>query len=115
MNESQSSETREHTFAEEFQSAGPPADHLEVDDLKNVRLTFTADLGEAGLTVRDILELRVGSVIPLSKLAGEMTDLYVNGIPLARGEVVVIADTLHVRVSEVLGVAEEEKQPGEGV
>jgi flagellar motor switch protein FliN/FliY len=115
MNESQSSETREHTFARELQSAGPSADHLVVHDLKNVRLTLTADLGEASLTVRDILELREGSVIPLSKLAGETTDLYVNGIPLARGEVVVIADALHVRISEVLGVAGEEKEPGESV
>jgi len=45
--------------------------------------------------------------VQLSKLAGEMTDIYLNGLPLARGEVVVIGDTLHVRIGEIVG---QEKQ-----
>ena len=39
-------------------------------------------------------------------MAGELTDIYVNGLPLARGEVVVINDSLHVRMSEILNTVE---------
>jgi flagellar motor switch protein FliN/FliY len=50
---------------------------------------------------------KVGAVIQLDKLAGEMTDIYLNGLPLARGEVVVIGDSLHIRIGEILGAAEK--------
>jgi len=62
------------------------------------------------MLVREVLDLKQGSIVPLDKLAGEMTDIYVNGIPLAKGEVVVIGDSLHVRVGEILGVAASEKE-----
>ena len=82
------------------------APHLDLDDLKKVMLRVTADLGMAGMLVRDIIQLKEGSIVALNKMAGEMTDLYVNGLPLAKGEVVVIGDTLHVRISEIIGAAE---------
>ena len=110
MNERRAQQTREHEFQEVVQNESPRADHIDMEDLKNVRLSITADLGEAKMTVRDILELKEGSVISLEKLAGEMTDIYVNGIPLSKGEVVVIGDVLHVRVSEIIGAATEEKE-----
>ena len=113
MNESRASQTHEHEFDEVVQTDMPPSDRLGFDDLKNVRLVITADLGEVKISVRDILELREGSVIQLDKLAGEMTDIQVNGIPLAKGEVVVIADSLHVRVSEIIGAVMEEKETPE--
>jgi len=87
--------------------AAPPGAHLKLDDLKRVKLTVSADLGGCPMLVRDVLALQRGSVVQLSKLAGEMTDIYLNGLPLARGEVVVIGDTLHVRIGEIIG---QEKQ-----
>jgi len=81
-------------------------DCLALDDLMNVRLTVTADLGHAPLKVREVVALKVGSIVTLNKMAGELTDIYVNGLPLARGEVVVINDSLHVRMSEILDTVE---------
>ena len=83
-------------------------DRLSLHDLRNVRLNITADLGQCMMLVRDVLALKRGSVVALNKLAGEMTDLYANGIPLAKGEVVVIADSLHVRISEITGAVQLE-------
>ena len=113
MTEPRVHQTHEHEFEEFAATDATSSEHLGFDDLKSVQLSITATLGEAKLTVREVLELREGSVIPLDKLAGEMTDIQVNGIPLAKGEVVVIADTLHVRVSEIVGAAQEEKEPGD--
>ncbi len=113
MNATHPSQMHDHEFAEVPSTEMLPEDHLDFEDLKRVRLCLTADLGEAKMAVREVLELREGSVIPLEKLAGETTDIYINGIPLAKGEVVVIADTLHVRISEILGAMQEEKESTE--
>ncbi|MDZ4860697.1 MAG: FliM/FliN family flagellar motor switch protein [Candidatus Hydrogenedentes bacterium] len=93
----------DHTFEEIVPVAGPPNAHLKMDDLRRVKLVVSADLGSCNMLVREVLELQRGSVVQLSKLAGEMTDIYVNGQTLARGEVVVIGDTLHVRIGELVG------------
>ncbi len=83
-----------------------PFERLSLDDVMNVRLRLTAELGKAPMKVREVLELKVGSIVTLNKMAGEPTDISVNGLPLARGEVVVISDILHVRMSEILNSVE---------
>lgn len=85
-------------------------DHLSFADLRNVRLVITGDLGECTMMVRDVLDLKRGSIIALDRLAGELIDIYLNGVPFAKGEVVVIADTLHVRVAEVIGGSLKEEE-----
>ena len=92
---------REHGFDEEFTQGEAGEDHLTLEDLHRLKLNITADLGRSSMLVREILELKEGSIIPLNKLAGEMADIYVNGVPLAKGEVVVLVDSLHVRVAEI--------------
>ncbi len=103
MDKDLSKHASEHTFEEIVPAAEAATGRLDIGDLNNVKLTITADLGTSNLLVRDVLDLKRGSVIQLSKLAGEMTDIHVNGLPLARGEVVVIGDTLHVRIGEIVG------------
>lgn len=98
--------TQAHTF-EPIAESHNSDDHLDLEDLHEVKLTIHADLGNCKMYVRDILELREGSVVQLNKMAGEMTDIYLNGLPLAKGEVVVIGDSLHVRIAEILGTAEK--------
>jgi len=110
MTTDKSSELRPHAFAEIGEGAGSSRDQLAMDDLKSVLLEMTADLGQANMLVREVLDLKPGAVVSLNKLAGETTDLYVNGIRLAKGEVVVIGDSLHVRVSEIIGVTEQDKE-----
>lgn len=103
-----------HEFSEVKENAPQTGGHLEIADLKEVRLNLTADLGQCRMSVRDVLELTQNAVIQLDKLAGEMTDVYVNGLPLAKGEVVVIGDSLHVRVGEILGQSESSEEGGGG-
>jgi flagellar motor switch protein FliN/FliY len=53
------------------------------------------------MTVGETLDLRVGSVVTLERLAGEAADLLVNGSAIARGEVVVIDEQYGLRVTEI--------------
>ncbi len=96
-------EPRPHEFDEVGEETTDPRIHLDIADLESVTLTITANLGKSTMLVRDVLALQEGAIIQLDRLAGEMTDIFVNGLPLARGEVVVIGDTLHVRVGEISG------------
>lgn len=83
-----------------------PGQRLDLSDLRSVKLRVEADLGSARIRIRDVIDMKVGTVVPLNKLAGELTDLYVNGLPLGKGEVVVVGDNLHVRVAEIEGAEE---------
>jgi len=113
MSEARPQETRPHEFEEVALTDALPQDHLAFEDLKDVRLSITADLGTTSMMVRELLELKQGSVVPLAKPAGEMSDVFVNDVPLAKGEVVVIGDSLHVRIAEVFGATEAEKEAPE--
>jgi len=110
MEDTKKTKPRAHEFAPMSRPEGPPRSHLNVGDIKDVRLIITADLGRCTMLVRDVLELQPGSLVQLDKLAGEMTDIYLNGLPLAKGEVVVIGDALHVRVGEILGEGEKPEE-----
>jgi flagellar motor switch protein FliN/FliY len=81
---------------------------LTMEDLRDVPATLCADLGQCDIYVRDILMLERGSVLALDKIAGEMADVLVNGVPIARGEIVVLGDSLNVRIAEIFGLTERE-------
>ncbi|MFP4502508.1 MAG: FliM/FliN family flagellar motor switch protein [Candidatus Hydrogenedentota bacterium] len=89
-------------YQEELAPQPTPSEHLSLEDLHAVKLKLTADLGQTTLLVREVLELKRGSVLPLEKVAGEMADIELNGIPFAKGEIVVLGDTLHVRISDII-------------
>jgi len=107
-------EAQPHEFEEVSRAAQPPTRHLDLGDLDDVTLDISADLGRAEMTVGEILELARGMIVPLDKVAGEMTDICVNGLPLARGEVMVIGDVLHVRIGEIHGSVEESEGEASG-
>lgn len=102
----------DHEFGEELVSAAPVQERLSVEDLEEVKLEISADLGQCAIRVRDVLALQRGSVLALNKLAGEMADIYINGVPFGRGEVVVMVDSLHVRVAEIIGAMEKDGSYG---
>ncbi|MDP7640011.1 MAG: FliM/FliN family flagellar motor switch protein [Candidatus Hydrogenedentes bacterium] len=114
MAEVRQPETQDHDFQEVVaKEVSAPGHHLTTEDLHKVKLTVTADLGSSVISVRDILELKKGSVVSLNKMAGEMTDILMNGIPFAKGEVVVIGDALHIRIVEISGAGDlvDERPP----
>jgi len=82
----------------------------DVKMLSDVKLRVTVELGRAKLLVRNVLNMRKGAVIQLDKLAGETVDVFVNDVFLARGEIVVIADMLAVRLTTIAAEPGEEEQ-----
>lgn len=116
MAEVRQPDTQEHDFQEVVaKEPSAPGQHLTTQDLYKVKLAVTADLGSSTISVREILKLKKGSVVSLNKMAGEMTDILMNGIPFAKGEVVVIGDALHIRIAEISGTGDlGDERPVEG-
>ena len=75
---------------------------MDYSGILDMEVEFVADLGEAEVTVREILNYAKGSVIDLKKPAGESVESYVNGRILGRGEVMVYEKNLAIRINEVL-------------
>jgi len=61
-----------------------------------------AELGKSKKRVRDILDIKKGSIIKLDKLVGEPVNIIANGKPIAKGGVVIINESLGVRITEII-------------
>ena len=89
---------------------GPaPSQPRSIDMLLDVELPITVELGQVRLPIKNILELGVGSVVPLDRAAGDPVDVRVNGRIVARGEVVVVDENFGVRI---LGLVDPEQRLG---
>jgi len=73
-----------------------------IEFLYDIDLQLSVELGRAEMTVRDVMNMGIGTVIELNKLAGEPVDVLVNGIPIAHAEVVVVDDMFGVRVIDII-------------
>ncbi|MDD4683506.1 MAG: flagellar motor switch protein FliN, partial [Eubacteriales bacterium] len=73
-----------------------------IDMIMDVPLQITVELGQSKKSIKDILDITVGSIITLDKAAGEPVDIVVNGKMIARGEVIVIDDSYGVRITEIV-------------
>ena len=76
------------------------AQNLEL--IMSVPLEVSLEIGRTRRKVEDILTFSKGSLVVLDKLAGDQVDLFVNGLCVARGDVVVIDDNFGIRITEVL-------------
>lgn len=81
-----------------------------LDLLSDVNLNVRIELGRTRMLVEDVLRLGEGAVVELDKLAGDPVDVFVNGRPVARGEVLVLNDNFCIRISEILDEGKERVQ-----
>lgn len=77
-----------------------------IDLLLDVPLEVTVELGRTRMLIKDILELGIGSVVELNKLAGESVEVFVNNKLIAKGEVVVIDENFAVRITNIINPQE---------
>lgn len=75
---------------------------VDLSRLADIPMELSVEIGRTHMTVGETLDLRVGSVVTLERLAGETADLLVNGSAIARGEVVVIDEQYGLRITEIL-------------
>ncbi len=66
----------------------------------DVKMRVDVVLGRGSMTLRTCLALHRGSVVRLAQSAGQDLFMLVNDVPVARGEVVIIDDTVSLRLTE---------------
>ena len=63
---------------------------------------LTAELGSCKMTMQELLDLGLGTVVQLDQPANANVDLFVNQKLVARGEVVVAEDNFGIRIKEII-------------
>lgn len=71
----------------------------QIAHLADVPVEIEVQLDRRMLTVRDVLKLTVGSSIRLTRSAGENVNLYVGKVLAGHGEIVVIENSVGVRIT----------------
>jgi len=72
----------------------------EIAHYADVGFLVEAQLDHKIMTVRELLELEVDTVVWLTRSAGENLDLYVGGTLLGYGEIVIIENSMGVRITD---------------
>ena len=73
-----------------------------LDFILDIPLEVVVELGRSKIVISELLQMAKGSIVELSKLAGEPMDIYVNGKLFARGEVVVVNEKFGVRLTDIV-------------
>jgi flagellar motor switch protein FliN len=76
-----------------------PSEYMHLADIP---LQLEAVLGQLTMNMRAVASLLEGSVLTLNRSAGDNVDLFVAGVNLASGEIVVIEDALGLRITDLL-------------
>ena len=77
-------------------------DRRNLDVVLDIPVRLSMEVGSTSISIRRLLQLNKGSVVELTRLAGEPLDVLVNGTLVAHGEVVVVNDKFGIRLTDVV-------------
>ncbi len=72
----------------------------EVGTLADVPVELDMELDRKVMPLSEILEWDIGSVVWLTRSAGEAIDIYAGGALIGFGEVVIIESTFGIRITD---------------
>lgn len=72
----------------------------QIAHLSDVPVPVEVELDRKIMTIGEILRLEKGGVIKLTRSAGENIDIVVGGALIASGEIVVLEETMGVRITD---------------
>jgi len=94
-------------------SAGPGRNYptLDIDNerlamLMDIPLKATVVLGRTKKTIKEVLTYTPGAIVELASQVEEPVEILVNGVLVARGEVVVVNENFGVKITDILTPAE---------
>jgi flagellar motor switch protein FliN len=91
--------------------SGVPEPGVNIMDMVlDIPVRLSVELGRTKIPIKDILQLKPGSVVELDTLAVDLVDVLVNGHLIAQGEIVVVNDRFGIRLIDVVTAAERLKR-----
>jgi flagellar motor switch protein FliN len=88
----------------------PPSGQENLDLLLDIQMPIIVTLGRAEVPLKKLLQLAPGAVLTLDKSFGQPAELFVQGIPVATADVVVVDNNFAVRIRELVS-SDEVKSP----
>jgi flagellar motor switch protein FliN/FliY len=85
---------------------------MNLNLILDVMVTLSLEVGRVQIPVRDLLQLAPGAIVELNRLASEPLDVFVNGVRIARGELVVVDEKFGIRFTDVVSPAERMERIG---
>lgn len=74
----------------------------KIEEWENVSIRITAELGRTKRPLRDVLNIKEGTILELDKSAYEPFDILANGKMIAKGQIVVLEDKLGIRITKLI-------------
>ena len=98
--------------AESAPAVSPEREHGEngIDFILDIPLEISVVLGQTKMLISDLLKLGQGSIVELTKLAGETLEVLANQKLIARGEVVSVDEKYGIRITEIVSPMERIKK-----
>lgn len=96
--------TIEHVQPSELEGVPEQGERVWSDSLdvvKDMQVKIEVCLGEAHLSVADLMDLREKSVIKLDRDAAAPVDLLLDGKVIGRGNLVVVGDHYGIQLTEI--------------
>jgi flagellar motor switch protein FliN/FliY len=72
----------------------------QIGRLQDVYMDVEVELDRKTVTVKDLLDLEAGSILKMTRSAGENIDILVGGSLVAFGEIVLVEDLVAVRITD---------------
>ena len=88
-----------------------PSGQENLDLLLDIQMPITVMLGRAEVPLKKLMQLAPGSVLSLDKSIGQPAELFVQDIPVATADVIVVDNNFAVRIRELLGTDEIKTTP----
>lgn len=85
----------------------------EIGDLHDIELEAVVEVGRTRMPLKHAMQLKVGDVIALPKLAGESYAVTLNGHPFGEGEIVVVQDMLACRLTRMAEAIDTRGEEGD--
>ena len=102
----ESADSRSRTALPGADAAGPfetaAVDRRNLEVVLDISVRLSMEVGNTNISIRKLLQLNRGSVVELTRVAGEPLDVLVNGTLVAHGEVVVVNDKFGIRLTDVV-------------
>jgi flagellar motor switch protein FliN/FliY len=71
-----------------------------IEGFADLKVDLEIEVDRKSLTLRQILELGLNSVVKLTRSAGENIDVLVGGVLVCHGEIVIIENAVGIRITD---------------
>jgi flagellar motor switch protein FliN/FliY len=81
----------------------------ELQRILDIPLSITVVIGTTVITIKELLNLRPGSVVALDETINSFVSVYANGKLIAKAELVVVGENFGIRIAEIIEKEERVK------